>query len=396
MQNTKQSFFHWSLFLLSLGIVIIFAIIVVFPALLLRSMGGTENYANINSFETGIWAYPFLVTNFILIIIGILHFKNKIPQPIKKSIRAILDFEVSKEITFLVVTALLGIFIIFTVNELFTEEPWGDYQKDKLAIQQWTPPDIQHVFLQFNFFLLYTSMKVFGNYKVLPFIASISLLVLTYLITSEISKKRFAGIVAIVIVLQSGIFRNYDTSLVYPNFWVLLYVLSLYMIYKKWLVSPLSFILSMFSKGLTSIFIPMTFFFIYRSHITKQKKIFLAISYGIIIVLGMVYYLTYLVVDYKTFSSYDFLRAFNAISYQLRNDGLVVMFLPILIVGLFIYSRRGVRYADSIMILIIGMILSQSFLAALTVNLSEIYRFMPLIVFFAIGVGTILSKKLAS
>ena len=138
----------------------------------------------------------------------------------------------------------------------------------------------------FGFFLTTSSMHLFGNYKVIPFIASIALLVLTYFVTFEITQKRFAGIVAMLIVLQSGIFLFYDTAVVYPNFWIVFYLLSLYLVYKKWPLSPISYILSVTSKGLTAVFFPMTLFFIYRANITNQKKIRLAISYGIIVLLG--------------------------------------------------------------------------------------------------------------
>jgi hypothetical protein len=359
-----------------------------------------EDYAKINPFETGILAYQFLATNGIILAIAILYYKNKIPQTIKKSVNYITNFEVSKEITFLVIIILIGLYIIFTINELFTVEPWGDYQRSKSYIEQWTPAGIADAFLSLKYFLLYSSMKIFGNYKVIPFIASISLLVLTYLITSELAKKRFAGIISMVIILQSGTFQNYDTSIVYTNFWALFYVLSLYMICKKWPVSPLSYIISILTKGLSAVFIPMSFFFIYRSGITKKKKIFLVISYGVLIslILGIFLYTGFAeTAGVHQFDSHGFWRAFNAISYQLRNDVLVLTFLPLVIVSLFIAYRRGVQYADSIMILIIGVLLSQPFLVAITnaIN-SEIYRFITLVVFFAIGVGTTLSKKSAS
>jgi len=244
--------------------------------------------------------------------------------------------------------------------------------------------------------LISTSMKVFDNDKVIPFISSIALLVLTYLITIEITKKRFAGIVSILIVLQSNTFLTYDTSITYENFWILFYLLSLYTIYKKWPLSPISFILSLFSKSLTAIFLPMTFFFIYRSSISRKKKIFITISYGIIIIIGIAVLVEYLgILDGGTpaLNPHQFWRAFNAISYQLRYDGLVLVSLLPLTVGLFIASRKGIAHADSIMVLIAGMFLSQPLLAAFGYTYSEPYRFIALIIFFAMGVGTILSKK---
>jgi len=45
-----------------------------------------------------------------------------------------------------------------------------------------------------NFFAVLT-MEIFGSYRIAPFIASIFCLFLTYLVTVQISKKRFAGII---------------------------------------------------------------------------------------------------------------------------------------------------------------------------------------------------------
>ena len=61
--------------------------------------------------------------------------------------------------------------------------------------------------------------------------------------------------------------------------------------------------------------------------------------------------------------------------------------------GLFFKSRHGFKEADSVTFLILGMILSAIFIPALGVSINTPYRFIPLVVFFAIGVGVLLSKK---
>lgn len=395
----KRSFVSLGIFLATLVVIVITLTTTIFPALVLRTLGGVEDYSGINTFEIGIWAYPVLITNLIILGMAILYFKNRIPQQVIKLVRFILNFEVSKEVAFLVITVLVGFYIVFTISELSTIEPWPDYNlRVKPALEKWTIADITKGFdYHVRYFLLTTSMNIFGNYKVIPLIASTALLVLIYLITTEITKKRFAGLVSILIVLQSNTFLTYDTSITYENFWILFYLLSLYIIYKKWPLSPISFILSLFSKTLTSIFLPMTFFFLYKSNITRQKKVFVTISYGVIIIIGIAVVSggsTIGTGGVTTFESHDFWKAFNAISYQLRYDGLVLVLLLPVTVGL-ITVQKEIAHTDSIMVLIMGMILSQPILAAFTPQASEPYRFMALIVFFAMGVGTILSKKVS-
>jgi len=240
------------------------------------------------------------------------------------------------------------------------------------------------------------SIQIFDNVQVIPFLASIALLVLTYFIIFEITKKRFAGIVAFVILLQSGVFLHYDNGITYPNFWILFYLLSLYLIYKKWPTSPVSFVVSILTKIMTVAFLPMTLFFIYRASISKQNKIRLVILYGIIFGLGIMFLFfagSSIFDGDREFDSHDFWGGFNAIHTSLRFDPLVLLFLLPLIVGLFFVSRSGFIEADSIIFLILGMILSAIFIPAFGGAINVPYRFVPLIVFFAMGVGILLSKR---
>jgi len=401
----KTSFVTWTVFLVTLITVLISLISAVFPALLLRSFGGFEDNVGINPFEIGMLAYPLLVTNLIIFGLAFLYVKHRLPESIRNSIKFIFNFEVSPKVTFFVIIILLGFYITLSVGELFD----GKFQSDfKVHFKPWleiysvtqfnVTPTGQHLML----LLENISLQVFGNYKVIPFIASISLLILTYFLTTEISKKRFAGIVSMVIVLQSNIFLIYDTSVSYPNFWILFYLLSLYLILKKWALSPISYLAGTLSKAMTAAFLPMTLFFIYRANISKQKKVKTVISYGIVVILGIAFLYVmdvqledvgYDVETGTKFSTHDLWGGFAAFSYIFRIDGLVLLFLLPLTLGLFHASRRGIVHADSIMFLIFGILLSAPFIQGFSAFVITPYRFFPLIIFFAIGTGILLSRK---
>ena len=65
-----------------------------------------------------------------------------------------------------------------------------------------------------------------------------------------------------------------------------------------------------------------------------------------------------------------------------------------LIVGLFIKSKNGLKQADSILVLIAGSILAGPLVSSVTDFYFILpYRFIPFIVFMAIGIGIIFSKK---
>jgi len=394
----KQNPVSWIVFLPTIIVVLLSLTSVVFPALILRTLGGFDDNVGIDPFESGSLAYSFLITNFILLALGFLYYKNKLPQIITKSIRFIFNFEISSKLAFFVIIIIIGSYIIVSVGELFNGEFLGDYHRRvEYFLEHYDVTKIggSGLFTHVTLFLTSSSMLLFGNYKVVPFIASITLLVLTYFFTFEITQKRFAGIISMVIVLQSNVFLFFDTSVAYPNYWVVFYLLSLYLICKKWPLAPISYVLSLFSKILSGIFLPMTLFFIYRSSIVKRKKILLFISFGIILLSGIViHFLTNSPLESGyVFKPHDFWAGFSTLSSTFQNDGLFLLFLLPLTVGLFIASRKGILHADSIMFFILTMLLYPVFLGAITNAVHPPYRFIPMIIFFAIGVGVLFSKR---
>ncbi len=327
-------------FLFSISMVLISLISVVFPTLIasnnstineLRELGIT--LFEVDSFETGIWAYPLFAANFVVFITALFHYKKKLPNSITKSFEFLFGFEVSKKVTIIVISILLAIYIGFSIQELTIEEHWEDYPDVKNRVQNWSPDQIVNRFEpHVRYFFIWSSMNLFGNFSILPFIASISLLLLTYFFTYEITKKRFAGIVSLVILLQSNLFLTYDTTVAYTNFWILFYLLSLYLIYKVWPLSPVTYLLSIFSKALTATFFPMSLFFIYRANIPKTTKVIVSSVITALIIGGVLVATSGTNEDGITgkqedFDWDEFSLGFTSFSFQLRFDGLVLVFI---------------------------------------------------------------------
>jgi len=314
----------------------------------------------------------------------------------------ILNFEVSKRIILVLIAVLIGSYAILTVGELYTEEPWEDYNRGvKEILENYSFDDFKFELRMISHALGYLSMELFGSYRVFPFIASMLCLFLTYLVTVQITKKRFAGIIALAVVLQSGNFLIYDTTITYPIFWIMFFLISIYFIFKSWPLSPVSFTSTLFSHPLSFGFLPITIPFIALLDLPKRKKILLLSSYFALIVIGLVLIFTQIISIPVTFtadstSSLDvskIIDAFAIILSQFRYDGVIVVFLLPLVVCLFLTSKKGIPNANALLILIGGIILMTVFIPVLTGLGNTPYRILPLVFFFAIGVGTLLSKK---
>jgi len=403
----RPNFVGWTVFLFTISIVIISLISVVFPALIASNnstVKALEEFGivliEVDAYQTGIWGGSLLAVNFIVFVIAVLYFKKRLPESFTKAIDFVFSFEVSKKVAFIALAALLVIYVGASAGELAVEEEWEDYIGLKQRVDNWSPDQVATQFEpHVRYFLLWSSLLLFGNYAVIPFLASISLVLLTYFFTVKLTKKRFAGLVSAAILLQSNIFLTYDTTVSYTNFWIVFYLLSLYLIFKAWPLSPVSYFLSIPSKAMTVMFLPMSLFFIYRTNISRIKKIIIAASTTAIILAGLIAASVYGINlsagagTQEEFDTDEFWLGFTSFSYQLRFDGLVLLFILPLTVGLYIASRHGFKHAESMLVFLGGILLTAPLLTGFTDQTNQPYRFVPFVVFFAISVGVLLSKR---
>ena len=392
-------------FLFSIGIIGISVISVIFPALIISQT--YEFPLDLNPFETSPWLLPIFFSVISLLTFGFLHYKKKLPFSLSNTIDLILNFELSKRISIILGLSILAIYIGFTIPELFIDESeqWPDYIVLESALNIWPSTDHLSVYIKeqntryVRMILLEFSQDIFQNIKFLPFVASVFTVIFTALITIQLSKKRFAGIIAMLVLLSSVTFTDFDTIAVYENFWVLFYLISLYSINKRWWhASPVNFILSIFTKAFTATYFWMNFFYIYRATIPTKTKLLLFASYGII--LGITYWIfeNGRSIIYDDIIRYDFnafLDGFTGWGNSMQLEPFVLLFILPLTVMLFFKSRNGLKQADSIMILLAGSILAGPLISLVTDFYFILpYRFIPFVIFMAIAVGLLFSKKI--
>ena len=378
------------IFIATIIIIFLIYIPIVFPALF-SSLVGSYSYTINNPFEFGHQAFILIISNVIILGFGFAYYKQKLPTQLQNIIERARSFEISKKTTIIVFFIIIGIYIGLSLPELFLDEAlqWDDYIVLEKALELGPYGESDNPYIQeqndryVRMFLLDTSLNTFQNIKFLPFIASIMVVFFTYLLTTQICQKRFAGIISMIVLLQSNIFLKYDTIAVYENFWVLFYLISLYVLKKGWFLSPIFYILAVFSKAYVAPFFIMTLFSTYRSKINRKTKLAILISYVVIITTAIVVIFAGETLYPKVFEidPPSLILGFAATAFQFRSD-------------LFILAKNRLKEADSILFLIFGTILAGPVVVMMTYFYEVLpYRLIPLIVFVAIGIGLFFSKR---
>ena len=402
LDNKKDILTHL-IAIFSLFIIGITLLSTIFPALIISNFGIHSN--NLNIFEIGNNALIILFCNIVIITFGILYYKNKLPIQLQSSVSSLLQKQLSKKITLILIIIILVPYIIFTIPELFLNEESQapDYQiflaaKEifpfgKTTFTEATEQNDRYV----RMILLIASLEIFQNVKIIPFLGSIALLITTYFFTKEITKNRLAGIVSLLVLIQSYTFLKFDSFAMYENFWVLFYVLSLYLIFKNFYMSSISYALSILTKAFTAIFLPLSIVFVLYSNLRIKTKFLIIISYGIMF--GII--ITLWSIDTSVYGNilrFDLSQLFVALtktSYQLRFDLLFLTSILPLTFALILKAKNGFHLASSILFLITGSIFAGAIVEMLSDHFVILpYRFVPTIVFFAVGIGVLFSNKM--
>ena len=401
MSEYKNNIVSGAVFVCALIMVLISLVSVIFPALILSNYGSIQN--NIEPFELGNNAALLIIINVILFSLGYLYYKRH-SKAFSNIIDRIRRYDVSKRVAVIASIVILAIYIGLTIPELYLDEDeqFPDYEILVNSLQVFPSTDTGNVFYDeqnrryVRMLLLGASQDYLQNVKVVPFLASILLVVFTGLTTIAISHKRTAGILAMIILLQGYTFLEYDTIAVYENIWVLFFLLSIYAINRRWYLSGFWYVLSVFTKAFSTPFLAMNIFYALRSDESKSYKVKILLSYLVaaIVILSLFAFGNSIYDDFINIDFNRFANSLSDLSSQLRFDYFLLFTLLPITVGLYFLGRNGVKHADSLLFLIFGLILAGP-LVSLVTDFYVIlpYRFVPLLVFFSVAVGLLVFKN---
>ena len=398
-KNSKNSI---SLIIFSLGFIVVLlsSVSIVFPGLVI-SIVDVNPFGE--SFEIGVMGIPFIIVNVIVFSLIFLYLKQRLPRIFFSISEKIFSFDLSKKNSLVFLIIILAIYVASSANELTVYElkQYGDFIVLEDAIKMWPQQESENRYLSeqldrhVRMVLLVISEEVFDNIKIIPFLASIFLLITTYFLTIELSRKNFTGLIAVVLILQSSTFYIYDTIAVYENFWVLFYVFSIYLIFKKPKFSSVFFILAIFSKAIIVLWLPVSILITLLSDLPKNKKVFLITTHIVVIIISLIIfqYSDSVYQNVIDIQPSEFWIGFTTLAFNLRFDVLLLLLLLPVTAGLFLKARKGDKNSISLIVLICGTILVTPVLEMIT-NYYFVYpyRYVPLVVFFAIGLSTLFSK----
>ena len=355
---------------------------------------GFHNETEFTIDEDSWWLTTSLIIFFILLITC-----TKIDLLKKIKVNNILKFNLPKKIGVLVVIITLGLYISLTYHEIFEDEygiAGSDYEYTMVSINEreileFVGGSVSYQVLDIRALLLKLSMVLFDTIRFIPFIVSISLLILVYFFTLKITKNVLASLLAFFLLIQNPLFLKYDTVGTYNNFWIFFYLLSLFLISNKtWYASPIFFILGVYAKELSVIFFPVNILFTLQSRKKIRNKIFLI--YGSMIVIGTAFLVKRgtgtFELDFE-----EFVSGFFAFAKINQDPVFLILLIPVIII-LYILAKKGIPHASTIMLGILLSLISQPLLVSVfTQFMIHDYRFVSFSIFFAISIGLILSKN---
>lgn len=244
-----------------------------------------------------------------------------------------------------------------------------------------------------KFYQFCLSNELFGNPKIISFAESIGILFLVYLIANKITKSNYAGLIASMFLISSSIFVNNATALGFSTEWVFFFLLSVYMVYKRPELVGVFYILSLFSKGMGFLYIPVMFYFIYKSDIPNRNKKIAMLSLAAIIPVSVFY--TLFVGNHlfqtNVFIGFNFddilVKLYNPVwnFTQEVNDSLMLnIILPLALLGLW-KTRKQNSLNKVFFVFIIYLFTMQIWLPLFSDYPIGNYRMVPMVVFLVIG-----------
>lgn len=290
---------------------------------------------------------------------------------------------------------ILGVYLCGSIPFLFEEKETGyDFRLRIAHLSNWGIGNFTSDFRHAGSYIpLEISEYVFHNYNVIPLISSGILLALVYLVSFKMTGKYYPSIIAVLFLLSSNVFRHYDVGPAYPNFWLDLYFFSLYLMYKKWQLSWLSYALSIPAKAITILYVPINLAFAQWADI-KHNRTEVVLTYLGLIVAGIVLFKLFDPIKVAiSFDVVNFLWGLGMWAFQYRSDKWIAILIPLILILLFFARRNKINNSGICLFMIFWMMIASPLLEGFTSYNNQEYRYIPMTIFIGISIAVLITWK---
>lgn len=251
-------------------------------------------------------------------------------------------------------------------------------------------PDMKPTRSPLKWWSLCLSDKAFGNERVIPFLFSIALIPITYSFVNHLTHRKVASLIAVLVLVSSGTFTEFDTTATYEQSWVVFLMLSLILIQRGSALGVMVFfVLAVLSKPMSIIYLPVLFAFA-----IPQRNPMVIGGLSVLTLLGIAVVLSDSVGQIGgafEFNLDELLHGFYNWWFYLNASLLVAMTLPLVMWKLF-SNRKKVAQAKPVLLALLIIIVSVPIIDGFTNQLNHSYRFVPMIIFAGIGIAIIVTN----
>lgn len=311
------------------------------------------------------------------------------------------NFEISKKLFYSLVLATVAAYFLIFSHELWLPDCIGylhcfDVDRRERQLYGWS---FQENFIDdfsirysISMLLLAASRDLLGSPRVATMLSSALFLVLVALVGRDITKSRFYGLVAMLLVGIDPIFLKYDNSITYPYFWVTAFMFAVYLSMRKSLLSLVPYFISIPLKMLNVLYFPVL---VLIGDYTKRQRIAcLGIVAGVI---GSGFVLLYLVDDpiftsTKGFVPYWFVYGLGMWAFDVKDDPVFLGSLFVSIFGLIILKKYNVPFSKNMVWCLLYFLVNPAIYSGFSTFTIEPYRFLAMISFVYISVGMFLKN----
>lgn len=290
---------------------------------------------------------------------------------------------------------ILASYSISIIKELDDIEQYPDYYANIISLKMKCDYSVNHTTdaLQRGFLKYWMncfSYQYVGNDRVIPVIASIIIVYLTYIIANLITKDRIIGLISMGATSINPLLTKFDSSPTYDQVWVAFFMLSIVLLYKKPIIGILAYPVSIMFKILAAGYIPGLLFHVYADKTMKnRKKILIGLGgLSMVGILGVVYFGVGDVIEFHPERILDgFLRIFENIW------PVFPAIIGAIVIDRFFMPKNKPEGKRIVLIWLAWILITTPLIYILTPNQMQFgYRFVPFVVFLSVYIGIVMTQ----